>query len=152
MLGLSKHLAVFSQLLLAGLCFFSMSANAEQKKTFGDYDVHYSVLNTTFITPDNAKHYGITRAQDRALVNIAVRKNLRDGSSLPHKVIIQGSSSDLIHKTELQFTEVVEAEAIYYIAELKFNDKELRSFDIKVQPDPQVSPYTLKFTKTLYEQ
>jgi hypothetical protein len=139
-------------LSLLSLLLLPLTVSAEQKKSFGDYDVHYSVLNSTFITPENAKHYNITRSKNRALVNIAIRKQHRDGSSTAQRAIVKGSSSDLIHKSELEFNEITEPEAIYYIAELRFNDKELRSFDIKVQPDPNISPYTLKFSKTLYAQ
>ena len=143
----ARSLSIF--LLLVLLPFH---LHAEQKKRFGDYDVHYSVLNTTFITPENAKHYGITRSKNRALVNIAIRKNRPDGSSTAQRAIVTGSSSDLIHRTSLEFNEVIEPDAIYYIAQLPFNDKELRSFDIKVQPDANISPYSLKFSKTLYQQ
>lgn len=125
-------------------------AQAEQKKSFGDYDVHYSVLNSTFITPQIAKAYGIVRGKDRALVNIAVRQRLPRGDSKAKKTIISGTSSDLIHTANLDFTEINEQGAIYYIAELRFNDKELRTFTIKIQPDPNIAAYTLKFSKTLY--
>jgi hypothetical protein len=146
-----------SQIIIRSTCLLILLlttglSQAEQKKTFGDYHVHYSVLNTTFITPENAKNYGITRSKNRALVNIAIRKRQRDGSSTAQRAMVIGTSSDLIHKSALEFNEVTEADAIYYIAELRFNDKELRSFDIKVQPDPNISAYTLRFSKTLYEQ
>ena len=141
---LSALLIAVTTLLMA------FAANGEQQKTFGPYQVHYSVLNTTFITPDVAKNYGITRGKNRALVNIAVRKSQADGSSTAKKAIITGSSSDLIHTTELAFKEINEQDAIYYLAELRFNHQEMRVFTIKVQPDPNIAPYTLKFQKTLY--
>lgn len=129
----------------------SLTANADQKKTFGKYDVHYSVFNSTFINPEVAKAYGITRGNNRALVNIAVHKRLATGETVPQQVIIKGSSSDLVHSVELPFTEVREQEAIYYLAELKFHHKEMRTFTIKIQPDPKIAAYTLKFSKTLYK-
>jgi Domain of unknown function (DUF4426) len=126
-------------------------ANAEQKKSFGTYDVHYSVLNSTFISPETARHYGITRGKNRALINIAVRKRLDTGKTLPQQAKIRGSSSDLIRSVDLPFTEVKEKDAIYYLAELKFQHKEMRTFTIKVQPDPKIAAYTLKFSKTMYK-
>jgi hypothetical protein len=136
--------------ILLSVFVFSLNINAEQKKTFGDYDVHYSVLNSTFISPEVAKAYNIVRGKDRALINIAVRQNLDKGDSKAKRSIISGNSSDLIHRTELDFREIIEQDAIYYIAELRFNNKELRTFTIKIQPDPNISPYTLKFPKKLY--
>ena len=138
--------------LLTAIFFLCLSSSlyAENNKVFGDYDVHYSVLNSTFITPQVAKAYEIVRGKNRALINIAVRKRLEKGTSRAKKALISGESSDLIHTKTLEFKEVVEQDAIYYLAELTFNDKELRTFTIKIQPDPNISPYTLKFQKTLY--
>ncbi|MCP3908104.1 MAG: DUF4426 domain-containing protein [Oceanicoccus sp.] len=137
-------------LLLTLLFGNAVFAQTESTKVFGDYDVHYSVLNSTFITPQVAQAYGIVRGKDRALINIAVRKRLGRGVTKAKKSIVSGSSSDLIHSAELQFTEITEQESIYYIAELRFNNKELRTFTINIQPDPNIAPYTLKFNKTLY--
>ncbi|MGK0500665.1 MAG: hypothetical protein ACJAYG_002318 [Oceanicoccus sp.] len=125
-------------------------AQAESTKTFGDYDVHYNVLNATFISSEVAKAYGIVRGKNRALINVAVRERLPKGQTKAVKANITGSSSDLIHSAALEFQEIVEQQAVYYIAELKFNNKELRTFTINIQADPAVAPYTLKFSKTLY--
>jgi len=131
------------------LCF-SSTISAEQKKSFGPFDVHYSVVNSTFISANTARIYHIVRGKDRALVNIAIRKNLTDGSSKAQKAIVKGHSSDLMRETPLQFLEIIEQDAIYYIAEVKFYDEEIRHFFIDVQPDPNEPAFRLKFTQTLY--
>ena len=40
--------------LLLSLCLLGL-AHAEQKQSFGPYDVHYSIVNTTFLKPDVAR-------------------------------------------------------------------------------------------------
>lgn len=129
---------------------FACYSQAEQMKSFGKYDVHYSVFNSTFITPEVAKAYKLVRGKDRALINIAVRQRLDKGLSKAKKAIVTGSSSDLIYTTELDFLEINEQDTTYYIAELSFLNKELRTFNIKIQPDPNIAPYTLEFSQTLY--
>lgn len=129
---------------------FSLCVSAEQKQTFDQYDIHYSVVNSTFISADIAKTYNIVRGKDRAFINIAVRKQLDDGSNKAQKAIVSGSSSDLMRETPLVFKEINEQKAIYYIAEFKFYDEEIRNFTINVQPDPNHEAYKLKFSKTLY--
>jgi hypothetical protein len=141
----------FLPLILIALLVQLSSQSLAQEKTFGPYQVHYSVFNSTFLTPEVAQAYGITRGKNRALVNIAIRKQLKSGEDIARRAIVTGSSTDLIHKLELDFQEIEEQDAVYYIAEFKFNDKEMRSFTIKIQPDPNIAPYTLKFSKTLYE-
>lgn len=124
--------------------------HAETSKTFGEYEVYYTVLNSTFISPEVAKTYNIVRGKDRALINIAVRKNMGKGLSRAKKSLVTGETFDLIHTKALKFKEIVEQDAIYYIAELSFNNKELLTYTIHIQPDPNISPYTLKFSKKLY--
>jgi hypothetical protein len=138
-------------LLLISSCLAS-SLSLAQEKSFGPYQVHYSVFNSAFITPQVAEAYGIVRGKNRALVNIAIRQQLKSGDNIPRRAIVTGSSSDLVHNTPLEFQEIEEHGAIYYLASLTINDKEMRSFTIKIQPDPNIAPYTLKFSRTLYHE
>jgi hypothetical protein len=119
-------------------------------ETFDQYDIHYSVLNTSFLSAEVANTYKITRGKDRAMINIAIREQLPNGGDKAKKVIISGVSTDLIRETPLKFTEIIEQDAIYYIAEFSFHHLEMAHFTIKVQPDPNKEAYTLKFSKTLY--
>lgn len=126
------------------------AAQAEQSRVFGDYEVHYNVVNSTFFTPEVAAAYGITRSRDRVVVSVSVRERLDDGSTRPQRAVVTGNSSDLIHKTKLDFEEVDERDAIYYIAELRINDKEKRDFRLLVQPEAGRPPFQINFNKTLY--
>ena len=139
-------------LLLFSACAILFSAHSlAQEKSFGPYQVYYSVLNSSFISPETASAYNIVRGKDRALINIAIRKQLKNGEDIEQAAKLSGSRSDLIHSLPLEFKEIREQGAIYYIADFKFNDKELLAFTIKIQPDPDIAPYTLKFSHTLYE-
>jgi hypothetical protein len=137
-------------LLTFTLLLSSCLLNAEQKQSFGQLDVHYSVVNSTFISAEVAQIYNIVRGRDRALINISIRKNLEDGSNIAQRSVVTGHSSDLMRETPLKFLEIVEQDAIYYIAEVKFYNEEIRHFTINVQADREKMPLQLKFTKTLY--
>lgn len=133
------------------LIFCSPWLQAQHSKQFGDYDIFYTVLNSTFIKPEIAQRYGITRGKDKALINVAVRKQQPQGESIAQAARVTGSSYDLIHTVPLEFTEYREGDAIYYIAELSFRDKELRSFTLEILPEGlQRSPYVVKFNQKLY--
>lgn len=134
------------------LCLLlSWAAQAEQKQRFDDYDVHYSVLNTRFLQPEVAARYGLTRGDEKALVNIAVRRDKGDSTEAV-AATISGESSDLIHTTPLQFRQFKEQSAIYYLAEFDFMDQEIRRFTIRIQVDGESTPYTLKFTQRMYAE
>ena len=54
--------SLFTRFVVGALAILAFSANAEQKKTLGNWDVHYMVVGTPFLTPDVAANYGIVRS------------------------------------------------------------------------------------------
>lgn len=97
------------------------AAQAEQKQVFGEYEVHYILLPTISLNAKIANQYGITRAQDRALVNVSVLDS--DGHAVPSQV--SGVSTNLLGQPQtLVFDEVREGSAIYYLSLLRHADEE----------------------------
>lgn len=120
---------------------------------FGDntrtYELFYSLVPSTFLTDSVANAYGITRANNRMLVNVSVREQLADGNTREQPAQVKGSYSDLIQKKTLEFREVREQGAIYYIAEFRHGNRETLRFDIAVTTPDGVSK-SVTFTRTLY--
>lgn len=146
-------------LLTAALLFLSGALCAQDKadqppietsQAFGSYEVYYSVFPSTMLTESVAGAYRIVRAKDRAVVNVTVRKKLAAGGDEPHSAAVTGSASDLMQSRKLDFREIRETGAIYYIAELRHTDRELLRFDIKVLTDPDSPPKVITFTRKLY--
>ncbi len=128
-------------------------AQAEQKKVFGDYEVHYNALNSSTLTPEIAKQYGITRGGNQGLLNIAVRKN--DGSATGTAVSakISGQVRNLLsQKSNLSFKEIRESGAIYYIAVFRFDDKDTVTFDLSVEPEGAAGSVPLVFNQQMWVQ
>jgi len=120
---------------------------AEQKKTLGNWDVHYIAFGTTFLTPEIARANGIVRSKSNALINISV---LDKTSQEAQSVEITGSARNLLgNNKKLAFKEVKEGDAIYYLAVLSHDDKETYRFniDIKQGNNSQV----LQFQQLMYE-
>lgn len=124
-------------------------AVAQQSEAFGPFELHYSVVNTTFLDPKIAATYGIVRGAKRAVLNLAVRENLTSGS-VPRAMELQGRTWDLIQNQTLEFREIREGEAIYYIAEFPFINEEWRFFEINFRPAGADQTYTFKFKHQLY--
>lgn len=137
------RVAILWLMLLPGLVC------AQQSETFGPFELHYSVVNTTFLDPAVAATYGITRGEKRAILNLAVRENLTDGSAA-RAMLVQGRTWDLIQNQTLEFREVREGDAIYYIAEFSFINEEWRFFEIDFRPDGATQSYTFEFKHQLY--
>ncbi len=141
---------VFAFLLLGFIASYSF-AQEDTSQTFGDYEVHYSVFNSSFITPDIAKAYGIVRSKSQALVNIAVLKKQLDGSMQAVSAVINGDVFDLVHRANLEFSEVREQDSVYYLANFDISHKIKVYFTVIVQSDPNTSPFKVTFNRTLYK-
>lgn len=134
--------------LLALMCVVT-AARAQQSEMFGPYELHYSVVNTTFLAPAVAATYGITRGKKRAILTLAIREHLADGSET-RTTVLQGKTWDLIQNQPLEFLEIREGEAVYYIAEFKFINEEWRFFEVDFRPEGATETYTFKFKHQLY--
>ncbi len=148
---MSKKILALIAIVALGLPFAGLT-QAEQKQRFDHYEVHYVVVNSTFLTPQVAKSYGIVRGEDRFIMNIAVREILDDGSSVARKADISGTRFDLIHRSELEFKEIDERSAVYYIAQFEANNKEKLDFTLKIQPDTSKRSYKMQFNKVMYTE
>ncbi|MDO6568355.1 DUF4426 domain-containing protein [Alteromonas sp. 1_MG-2023] len=121
-------------------------AHAEQKQQLGEWDVHYMVVSTPFLTPDVAASYGIVRSKFNALVNISV---LDAVTGTAQRVSVSGTAKNLIGTTKtLTFKKVEEGDAIYYLAVLPFRDRENYRFSIDVQRGN--TSHTLNFKQEMF--
>lgn len=135
-------------LILIGLTavFATFSSSAEQKKQLGNWDVHYMVLSTTFLTPEIAKANNIVRSRFSSLVNISV---LNNNSKVAQSVAMSGSATNLLGtKKELSFKQVKEGDAIYYLALLDYRNRETYRFKINIQQGNTTR--TLSFQQELF--
>jgi hypothetical protein len=135
-------------LLLAGLLLgASHSAWAEQFKRLGAWDVHYVVIRTSFLKPEIAARNDIVRGPDRALLNISVIGD--DGK--PVVATLSGRVRNLLEQeTPLEFREVREGEAVYYLAQIRHTDRETLRFYIDIQP-PDGTTQRLEFLQQTYQ-
>ena len=133
----------FASLLFCLL--LTLPAFAERKQTFGELDVHYSVFNSSFLQPDIAAAAGLTRSKTVGVLNIAA---LKGGKGQPAKV--GGTLKNLLGQTvELQFKQVLESGAVYYLAEFPLRDREILTFSVNVQIGDG-APHTLTFNQEVF--
>ncbi len=142
-----------SQFLLFTLVFFLLGSSAHGNEKiytdFGEYRVMHSVFNSSFIKPDIASAYNLTRGKDHALVNVAVIKNPKDGASNGMAAIVSGGYANLMQQgKDLKFVEIREQNAVYYLADMRFQNEEVLHFTINVSVDGKTFP--VKFSKKLY--
>jgi hypothetical protein len=145
MLIAKKLITLLLPLLLSTLSY------SENMQAFGNYEVHYSVFNTSFLTPDIAEAYHITRSKSKALMNIAVLEKQADGSLKNVDASITGEQYDLIRHDPLSFQRVQEEHAIYYLSSFDIQNRTTIYFTVFIKPDTSTAPaYKLEFNKMLY--
>ena len=132
--------------LTASLCGV---ANAEQKETVGNFDIHYMALGSTFLTPSIAKSYGIKRSNYTGIINIAVL-DISEANKPAVPVEITGVANNLLDaRINLTFKEIREGDAIYYIAEVPYRDDQEINFNIAIKYANQLNT-NLQFKQKFY--
>lgn len=143
-----------------GLCYgafvllalgVASGAQAQLSERFGPFELHYSVVNSTFIEPSVAAEYGLRRGRRRAILNLSLREHLDDGTTVARRMDLDGSSRDLTAQSiTFDFIEVQEGPAIYYIGEFKFINREYRFFDVTFNAKGDTRRYEFNYKKQLY--
>ena len=144
----------FIQSIFTLLLFFCVSAVAQQQQTFGDFEVHYSAFNSSMLTAEIAKTYGIQRSDSRALINITVLKLNDDGTTSAITAKVSATGRNLTGQTrEIDMREINENnEAIYYIGELSVRNQEMFDFTVLATPQGREKPLTIKFRQQFYSE
>lgn len=134
-------------------CCLGNAALAQQSERFGNYELHYSVLNSTFISPEVAAQYGITRGERRGLMNIALREHLPDGTAVNRAMTLEGESWDLTGRRDVfDYIEIREGPAVYYIGEFKFLNREWRHFRVSFTPENSEKTQEIQFKRQMYTE
>jgi len=122
-------------------------ANDKIFKKVGDKKIFFSAFNSTFIDPDVAVANQIVRGKDKGLVNIAVIADVGTGKP----AVITGNVYNIFQMSQaLEFIEVREQDAVYYLAPFEFENEDLLTFKISVRADPEKPAYDFKFQKKMY--
>lgn len=122
----------------------------ETSRRFGQDTVHYVVFPSTFVSEKVAQSYQMVRAANRSFINVSIRRDDAEGGDSAKTAQVKGSFTDLIQSKPLQFREIREQDAIYYIAEFRHGDNEVLRFSLTVQPDPNAPAHSLTFTRKLH--
>ena len=141
---------VINKIVLIAILAFSFitTTSAENMKKMADINVHYIALNSTFLTPEIAKTYGLERSRYKGLVNISVLDNTKKGSPAKTVIMTGKARNDVGQIKSLEFTEVKEGDAVYYLAQVSYANEETIYFDINISDKGK--QHNLKFSQKFY--
>ncbi len=134
------------------LSLMASFTHAEQKKVFGDFEVHYIAFTSSELDKDVAKIYGIPRSNSLGYMSISVLKTGVSELPVAWNAKLSGTMSNLLGQTrELEFHKIQEKGALYFHSTFDFYDKDMYRFHIKVKPEGQKREYDLKFSQKFYQ-
>ena len=122
------------------------SANAEQFERYGPWRVHYIAFNASLLSATIAERYGIVRGRNKGLVNITAVGAAGHGE----RAGVTGRYRNLLGQShDLEFREIDDGDAVYYLAAFDFDNAETLRFEVLLDlPDHGVE--TLRFQQPLY--
>jgi len=134
------------------LCLMATFAMAEQKKVYGDIEVHYIGLTSSELDKDVAKSYGIPRSRALGYLSISVLKTGVSELPVAWNAKLEGEVSNLIGQTRtLSFTRIQETNALYFYSTFDFYDSDMYRFHLKVTPEGTKKTLDVKFSQRFYQ-
>lgn len=151
-----KNILKLLILLTLSVNSFAQIDQAKEIKTlqkFGAYTVHYNVFNSKLIPPQVAEVYNLTRGKDLALMNISLTKTENGVTSLGLPARVKAKAINLMQQTKpLEFMEIKEPEATYYLASIRYTNEEDLRFEVSILPEGETTPLTITFNRRLYTE
>ena len=122
-------------LVLALLLMLPLSASAENSTRTGGYTIHHNALTTDSLPIQVASAYGIQRSKSRALLNVSVIRDQPGTTGTPVHAQIRAVGKTLYGQIRpIEMREIVEDQAIYYIADFPVAHREMLHFEFEVLP------------------
>ncbi|MEE4638132.1 MAG: DUF4426 domain-containing protein [Wenzhouxiangella sp.] len=139
-------------LLAVTAAFPPTDGNAQQAEDLGAYQVHYSAINTSQLSPDVARAFGIQRSTSRALLNLAVLRKREGEMDQAARARIQVEAVNIAgQRRPIEMREVTEQDAIYYIGTFRIHNEERITFQVEVAPlNPPEPARTFRFQQQFF--
>lgn len=126
---------LINTLSLALLLFLPLSSLAENSTHTGGYTIHHNALTTDNLPIQVATAYGIQRSKSRALLNVSVIRDQPGTTGTPVHAQIRAVAKTLYGQIRpIELHEVVEDDAIYYIADFPVAHRETLQFEFEILP------------------
>lgn len=140
-----------SLLLLVLATATSGTASAEAV-IFDDYEVHYSVFASTFLSPEVARQNDLNRSRNIGIVNISIMRATGDGGLKTVPGQVEGKVlNDIQQATFLAFRRIQEGDDVYFISEFQYRPAELLTFQITARPSGSGNAeLPIRFTHKLF--
>ena len=127
------------------------AVQADQVTQFGEYQLHYNTFESTFLTPDIAHHYGLTRTKGQALLNVAVTTQASGELPQSQRALVSANVTNLLGQiVPLTFVTIEEGDSVYYLAAFTKTDDDILKFTVNAKISADSAPMTVNFQRHFY--
>ncbi|EAZ99578.1 DUF4426 domain-containing protein [Marinobacter sp. ELB17] len=147
---IAKH-SIFMRSAFALVLLCCAGLAQADSKNFGEYTVSWSVLPSTFLTPEIAKENNLQRSKSIGIVNVAIMQNNADGALSPVTGQVEGQVTNDIQQVRfLAFRRIQEGSAVYFVAEYQYGTAELLTFSVTARPTGHDQELPVRFSHALF--
>ncbi|MBQ0762599.1 DUF4426 domain-containing protein [Marinobacter psychrophilus] len=147
---IAKH-SVFMRSAFALVLLCCAGLVQADSKNFGEYTVSWSVLPSTFLTPEIAKENNLQRSKGIGIVNVAIMQTSANGTLSPVAGQVEGRVTNDIQQVRfLAFRRIQEGSAVYFIAEYQYGTAELLTFNVTARPTGHDQELPVRFSQALF--
>ncbi|MFY0992243.1 DUF4426 domain-containing protein [Halomonas sp. C05BenzN] len=139
-------------LALGGMLLLALPLQAQQFEQVGNFQIHYSAVNTSFLPRDVADEHRIQRSQVMALLNVSVVEELEDGTTRVVPATVNGRVAELggTDGEPLAFRTLRSGDSVSQIAVFRIHDDAPMRFDLEVRYDRNREPAAVSFIQRFY--
>lgn len=120
---------------LALVLVLPLGVSAENSTHTGGYTIHHNALTTDSLPIQVASAYGIQRSKSRALLNVSVIRDQPGTMGTPVHAQVRTVARTLYGQIRpIELREIVEDQAIYYIADFPVAHRETLQFEFEILP------------------
>ncbi|WP_163559907.1 DUF4426 domain-containing protein [Halomonas sp. NO4] len=148
-----RHRTVLCRLSAALLLALSLPLAAQQFEQVGDYQIHYSAVNTSFLSEEIARAHDIPRNRAMALLNVSVLEERDDGTTRPVNAQVDGQVGELGSDTgsPLAFRTLRDDDGLLsQVAVFRIHEDAPMRFDLDVRYDRNAEPAEVSFIQRFY--
>ncbi|KHF26276.1 hypothetical protein JV46_21830 [Solemya velum gill symbiont] len=127
--------------------------SAENSTEIEGYVIHHNAITTDILTPEIARHYGIIRSRNRAMLNVSVMRKKQDALDEAVPAEVKAYTTNLYgQQRKLVLNMVEEGSAIYYIGDFLVRNGDRLNFHIDVKPEGERNYSPATFTQEFYTE
>lgn len=140
--------------LLLGLCCLlaTLQIQAEQYVDQGEFRVHYAAINSSDLTPEVARQFGVQRTRNEILLVLNAQQR-QVGGYMSVAATAEGHATTLLgHRQTLKLQPVQEAGVHYVIGSFTTLDGEFMTVEAKVRPAEAKVSIPIRFTQQFFRE